>query len=175
MIKLSDAADQVADAISAARETGSGFKAACQALDIDHREVEAAVKAQVKRMNGDGTVDAGVLHGILIGIVSRQSASEDGTDWERLATELLHPKQRAIVNYLRIHKQGSPNEMSKALGEGLSQISYHVKVLFDAENKEKPSLLKLVGTEPRRGAVEHFYALRAKPLYRTKKKRKGAK
>lgn len=45
----------------------------------------------------------------------------------------------------------SPNELSHMLDEGLSQVSYHVKVLKDYGR------IKLVKTEPRRGAVEHFY------------------
>jgi hypothetical protein len=45
----------------------------------------------------------------------------------------------------------SPNELSKELGEGLSQVSYHVKVLKDY------GCIELVKTEPRRGAVEHYY------------------
>jgi predicted transcriptional regulator len=45
----------------------------------------------------------------------------------------------------------SPNELKKALNEGLSQVSYHVKVLKDF------GMIELTRTEPRRGAVEHFY------------------
>ena len=41
--------------------------------------------------------------------------------------------------------------MHKELDEGLSQISYHVKVLRDFE------LIEMTKTEPRRGAVEHYY------------------
>lgn len=47
----------------------------------------------------------------------------------------------------------SPNELSKGLGEGLSQVSYHVKVL------KEYGCIKLKKTEPRRGAVEHYYEL----------------
>jgi hypothetical protein len=45
----------------------------------------------------------------------------------------------------------SPNELSKELDEGLSQVSYHVKVLKDFD------CIEMVKTEPRRGAVEHYY------------------
>jgi predicted transcriptional regulator len=45
----------------------------------------------------------------------------------------------------------SPRELEQELGEGLSQVSYHVKVLKDFE------LIQLVKTELRRGAVEHYY------------------
>lgn len=37
------------------------------------------------------------------------------------------------------------------MNEGLSQVSYHIKVLKDYK------LIELTRTEPRRGAVEHFY------------------
>jgi len=50
----------------------------------------------------------------------------------------------------------SPNELSKELGEGLSQVSYHVKVLKDFE------MIQMVKTEPRRGAVEHYYRATSK-------------
>jgi hypothetical protein len=45
----------------------------------------------------------------------------------------------------------SPNELSKELGEGLGQVSYHVKVLL--EN----NCIELVKTKQRRGAIEHYY------------------
>lgn len=53
----------------------------------------------------------------------------------------------AILN----DRMASPNELSKELDEGLSQVSYHVKVLKDLE------CIEMVKTEPRRGAVEHYY------------------
>ena len=47
----------------------------------------------------------------------------------------------------------SPNEISKSLGEGLSQVSYHVKVLRD----DCGGILRRTRTEQRRGAVENYY------------------
>jgi DNA-binding transcriptional ArsR family regulator len=52
----------------------------------------------------------------------------------------------------------SPKELSRALGEGLSQVSYHVKVL------REEGLIAQTRTEPRRGAVEHYYRATAKTL-----------
>jgi DNA-binding transcriptional ArsR family regulator len=74
---------------------------------------------------------------------------ERGAD-QRLFKALAHPLrfQALIILNERI---ASPNELSKELGEGLSQVSYHVKVLLDAD------CIELVKTEPRRGAVEHYY------------------
>jgi DNA-binding transcriptional ArsR family regulator len=50
----------------------------------------------------------------------------------------------------------SPNELAKEFGEGLSQVSYHVKVLLEND------CIELVKTEPRRGAVEHYYRATAR-------------
>jgi predicted transcriptional regulator len=45
----------------------------------------------------------------------------------------------------------SPRRLSDELNEGLSQVSYHVKVLL------KTGLVEPAGTRPARGATEHFY------------------
>jgi hypothetical protein len=45
----------------------------------------------------------------------------------------------------------SPRAISDELGEGLSKVAYHVKILV------KTGLAESVGTRPVRGAVEHFY------------------
>lgn len=46
----------------------------------------------------------------------------------------------------------SPNLLSKILEEPLGNVSYHMKTLVEYD------VIKLTKTEPRRGAVEHFYA-----------------
>jgi DNA-binding transcriptional ArsR family regulator len=69
---------------------------------------------------------------------------------QRLIKGLSHPLRVEILAHMN-ERPWSPRELEKELGEGLSQVSYHVKVLFDFE------LIELTGTEPRRGAVEHFY------------------
>ena len=58
----------------------------------------------------------------------------------------------------------SPNELSKALDEELSQVSYHVKVLRD----DCDGMIEETRTEPRRGAVEHYYRASAKTLFPAK-------
>jgi len=63
---------------------------------------------------------------------------------------LGHPLRIGILTVLN-DRMASPNELSKQLEEGLSQVSYHVKVLKDYE------MIEMVRTEPRRGAVEHYY------------------
>jgi DNA-binding transcriptional ArsR family regulator len=73
----------------------------------------------------------------------------------RIAKALSHPLRVQLVTILN-DRLASPNELSKELDEGLSQISYHVKVLKDFE------MIELVKTEPRRGAVEHYYRATSK-------------
>lgn len=69
---------------------------------------------------------------------------------QRLIKALVHPLRWQILALLN-EREWSPNELSEELVEGLSQISYHVKVLNDYE------LIEMTKTEPRRGAVEHYY------------------
>lgn len=45
----------------------------------------------------------------------------------------------------------SPSMLSRSLEEKIGNVSYHVRVLVDR------GLLTLVDTQPRRGAVEHYY------------------
>jgi DNA-binding transcriptional ArsR family regulator len=69
---------------------------------------------------------------------------------QRLMKALGHPLRIGILTILN-DRIASPNELSKELEEGLSQVSYHVKVLKDFD------AIEMVKTEPRRGAVEHYY------------------
>ena len=75
--------------------------------------------------------------------------SKGGVD-QRLVKALAHPLRVEILAILN-ERMASPNELSKELEEGLSQVSYHVKVLKDFE------CIEMVKTEPRRGAFEHYY------------------
>lgn len=70
---------------------------------------------------------------------------------QRLMKGLSHPLRVKCLTLIN-ERPRSPRELQRELHEGLSQISYHIKVLRDFE------LIELVKTEPRRGAVEHFYA-----------------
>lgn len=80
--------------------------------------------------------------------------TQTGVD-QRLVKALAHPLRVEILTILN-ERMASPNELSKELDEGLSQVSYHVKVLKDYE------CIELVKTEPRRGAVEHYYRATAR-------------
>lgn len=74
---------------------------------------------------------------------------------QKLVKALAHPLRVEILTILN-ERMASPNELSKELDEGLSQVSYHVKVLKDFE------CIEMVKTEPRRGAVEHYYRATAR-------------
>jgi DNA-binding transcriptional ArsR family regulator len=72
---------------------------------------------------------------------------------------------KALANELRVEilailteRVASPKELTQELTGKLPSVSYHVRVLYDYE------LITLVDTEPRRGAVEHFYRATARTL-----------
>jgi DNA-binding transcriptional ArsR family regulator len=67
-----------------------------------------------------------------------------------LVKSLAHELRAEILAILN-ERMASPVELAQELGEGLSQVSYHVKVLRDYK------VITLVKTVPRRGAVEHYY------------------
>jgi DNA-binding transcriptional ArsR family regulator len=69
---------------------------------------------------------------------------------QQLAKALAHPLRVRILTSLQ-KGISSPNQLSQELGEPLGNVSYHVKTLLEYD------CVELVKTEPRRGAVEHFY------------------
>ncbi len=79
----------------------------------------------------------------------RRSSEELSLD-QRLIKALAHPLRVRILAHLN-DREWSPNELSEELNEGLSQVSYHVKVLKDL------AMIEMTRTEPRRGAIEHYY------------------
>ncbi|MGH3430492.1 MAG: ArsR/SmtB family transcription factor [Mycobacteriales bacterium] len=81
----------------------------------------------------------------------------------RLVKGLSHVLRQHIL-LATVQGEVSPNELSKALDEGLSQVSYHVKVLRD----DCDGMIEETRTEPRRGAVEHYYRASAKTLFPAK-------
>jgi DNA-binding transcriptional ArsR family regulator len=69
---------------------------------------------------------------------------------ESLIKALNHPfRVRALT--ILTERTASPKELGLALGESVNFASYHIRALADL------GLLELVRTEPRRGAVEHYY------------------
>jgi DNA-binding transcriptional ArsR family regulator len=81
--------------------------------------------------------------------VAQTRTSPEGIT-QQLAKALAHPLRVRILTSL--HKGiSSPNQLAQELGEPLGNVSYHVKTLLEFD------CVELVKTEPRRGAVEHFY------------------
>lgn len=66
---------------------------------------------------------------------------------------VAHPIRREILRRLEGDTNGglSPKQIAKDLNEPLGDVSYHFRALAEA------GILKLQGTKPRRGALEHFY------------------
>lgn len=76
----------------------------------------------------------------------------DGRIDQELVKALSHPIRVEILEALQ-GRVASPTELSQEMNESLGVISYHAKTLV------KCGCLELVHTEPRRGAVEHFFGL----------------
>jgi DNA-binding transcriptional ArsR family regulator len=101
-----------------------------------------------------------------------KSSNESGEKSGAHLPALVDPRLvKALDHILRQHillatvaGEVSPNELSKALDKGLSQVSYHVKVLRDDCDR----MIEETRTEPRRGAVEHYYRANAKTLFPAK-------
>ena len=77
---------------------------------------------------------------------------------QQLVTALGHPLRQRLLILLHKRGEASPRQPAELSGERLLNVSYHVRVLRDAGCAE------LVRTEPRRGAVEHFYRPTARPM-----------
>jgi predicted transcriptional regulator len=75
-------------------------------------------------------------------------------NWERVARAHVHTIRLGILEELAKNRRPkSPKELSKLLKADLSKVSYHFVELA------KAGLIELERTEPRRGAVEHYYRL----------------
>jgi DNA-binding transcriptional ArsR family regulator len=74
------------------------------------------------------------------------------TDEQRFAGALKHPLRRRILRSAVERDEAlSPSQTSSLYDIHLSNVSYHYRVLVEAD------LLKLAYTRPVRGATEHFY------------------
>jgi DNA-binding transcriptional ArsR family regulator len=69
---------------------------------------------------------------------------------QRIMKALSHPLRVRMLTLLN-QRVASPSELADALDEPLGNVSYHMRFLADLK------MVKLVRTEPRRGAVEHYY------------------
>ena len=87
--------------------------------------------------------------------MKRQTASAVDS---RLAKALAHPLRVQLLAALN-EGVASPNELAKRLDEPLTNVSYHVRMLHDL------GCIELVETEPRRGALEHYYRAIVRPFF----------
>jgi DNA-binding transcriptional ArsR family regulator len=78
------------------------------------------------------------------------------TSEARIAKALAHPLRARILQRLG-ERVASPGDLAVELGAPLGVVSYHVRMLRDYQ------CVELVRTEPRRGALQHFYKATARP------------
>ncbi|HYH53363.1 MAG TPA: helix-turn-helix domain-containing protein [Solirubrobacterales bacterium] len=78
-------------------------------------------------------------------------APRDRSNDQDLLVALRHPLRRRILREMATAEEISPRQLSDALGEPLSKVSYHVRVLAEG------AVITLVRTKPARGSVQHFY------------------
>lgn len=71
-------------------------------------------------------------------------------DDSRLVKGLAHPLRIHILRVLQ-DRVASPSEIADELQAPLGNVSYHVRFLA------RVGLIELASTQPRRGAVEHYY------------------
>jgi len=79
-----------------------------------------------------------------------QSAQDAGELDEALLRAISHPLRHRLLGMLD-GRIASPNQLARELGLPLGRVSYLIRLLSDL------GAIELVRTEPRRGALEHFY------------------
>ena len=89
-------------------------------------------------------------------LVDGSSHRVSSTAESRIAKALAHPLRARILQRLG-ERVASPGDLAVELGAPLGVVSYHVRMLRDYD------CVELVRTEPRRGAVQHFYRATARP------------
>lgn len=172
MSKLKAAAAQVSVLMEEARADGKGFESVCERLGLNAKDLDAVVEQTVASLNGSATLEGALMNGLLIAFAAERP---DGIDWSLIGQTTMHELRQEVLAFLAEHEHGSPKEIAEETGASLSTVSYHISELYEPTNPAHPSLIRLVKTEPRRGAVEHFYALRAKPKLAGKAKKGGKK
>jgi DNA-binding transcriptional ArsR family regulator len=70
---------------------------------------------------------------------------------ESLIKALAHPLRWRIVETLVERGEASPVELARLFDQPLATVSHHTRVLRDLR------CIELTRTEPRRGAIEHYY------------------
>src|ERR687890_314229 len=78
------------------------------------------------------------------------AAQDAGELDEALLRAISHPLRHRLLGMLD-GRTASPNQLARELDLPLGRVSYHIRLLADL------GAIELVRTEPRRGALEHFY------------------
>jgi DNA-binding transcriptional ArsR family regulator len=73
----------------------------------------------------------------------------------RAARAIAHPVRADVLRHLA-DGPASPSELARTLGEPLTTVSYHVRILSHL------GFLELLETVPRRGTLEHRYRATAR-------------
>ena len=76
----------------------------------------------------------------------------------RIVKAFAHPLRFRILQLLN-EREASPSVLAQQLDEPLGNVSYHVKILREAD------AIELVRTRPVRGAIEHVYRATARPYF----------
>jgi DNA-binding transcriptional ArsR family regulator len=87
---------------------------------------------------------------------TREERPRGETSEARIAKALAHPLRARILQRLG-EGVASPGELAVELDASLGVVSYHVRMLREY------ACVELVRTEPRRGALQHFYRATAGP------------
>jgi DNA-binding transcriptional ArsR family regulator len=86
------------------------------------------------------------------------------TSEARIAKALAHPLRARILQRLG-ERVASPGELAVELGAPLGVVSYHVRMLREYD------CVELVRTEPRRGALQHYYKATARAVLDAEQRR----
>jgi DNA-binding transcriptional ArsR family regulator len=76
----------------------------------------------------------------------------------RAVKAIAHPVRHRILRSLN-ERAASPKELAAELEQPLANVSYHVRILADL------GCIELVDTQPRRGALEHYYRAVMRPFF----------
>lgn len=76
---------------------------------------------------------------------------EGAVETQDLLVALGHPTRRQILREMKSGRPTSPRQLTEKLGETLSNVAYHFRVLAES------GVIELVTTRPVRGSTQHFY------------------
>jgi DNA-binding transcriptional ArsR family regulator len=87
----------------------------------------------------------------------RPGLGKDQEQTNQLLSALKHPLRRQILQTVGTENAISTQEISQAIGQPLSKVSYHVHVLAECD------AIALVTTKPARDSTQRFYSLSSAP------------